>query len=58
VAGRPENCESAKEALLEQVPVRVEVDVPFEMHRFIIGTLLGMLVWYICVNIRCKPIEA
>ena len=39
VSGRPENCASAKEALLEQVPVRVEVEVPFEMHRFIIGKL-------------------
>jgi len=38
VSGRPENCESAKEALLEQVPVSVEVDVPFDVHRFIIGT--------------------
>ena len=37
VTGRPENCERAKEALLDQVPVVVEVDIPFEMHRIIIG---------------------
>jgi len=37
VTGRPENCESAKQALLEQVPVVVEVDIPFDMHRYIIG---------------------
>lgn len=37
LTGRPENCEGAKQALLEQVPVAVEVDIPFDMHRFIIG---------------------
>lgn len=37
VCGRRENCEAAKEALLSHVPVRVEVDIPYEMHRFIIG---------------------
>jgi rRNA processing protein Krr1/Pno1 len=37
VAGRPENCESAKLALLEQVPITVEVDIPYRMHRHVIG---------------------
>jgi len=37
VTGRPENCERAKQALLDQVPVVVEVEIPFEMHRIIIG---------------------
>lgn len=37
VSGRPENCESAKQALLDQVPVIVEVDIPFDHHRYIIG---------------------
>jgi len=37
VSGKPESCENAKQALLDQVPVTVEVDVPFELHRFIIG---------------------
>jgi transcription antitermination factor NusA-like protein len=38
VSGKPESCELAKQALLDQVPVIVEVDVPFDMHRFIIGS--------------------
>lgn len=37
VSGRIEQCEAAKAALLDQVPVRVEVEVPYDMHRFIIG---------------------
>lgn len=37
VSGRVENCESAKAALLDQVPVTIEVDIPFKMHRFVIG---------------------
>lgn len=37
VSGRIENCEAAKQALLDQVPVSVEVEVPYDMHRFIIG---------------------
>lgn len=35
--GRKENCESAKNALLESIPVTKEVEVPFSFHRFIIG---------------------
>jgi len=37
VSGRLENCEAAKNALLDQVPVTIEVDIPFKMHRFVIG---------------------
>jgi len=37
VSGRPENCEGAKQALLDQVPVILEVDIPLKMHRHIIG---------------------
>lgn len=37
VSGTPENCENAKQALLEQVPITLEVDVPYDIHRFIIG---------------------
>jgi transcription antitermination factor NusA-like protein len=37
VSGRPENCEAAKQALLNQVPITVEVDIPFAMHRHVIG---------------------
>lgn len=37
VSGRPENCEAAKLALLDQVPITIEVDIPFKMHRHVIG---------------------
>jgi len=37
VSGRPENCEGAKEALLNQVPIILEVDIPFQMHRHVVG---------------------
>lgn len=37
ITGKPHNCEEAKKALLALVPITVEVEVPFEFHRFIIG---------------------
>ncbi|GLV35995.1 Dodeca-satellite-binding protein 1 [Carabus blaptoides fortunei] len=37
ITGKLENCEKAKQALLDLVPITVEVDVPFELHRSIIG---------------------
>jgi len=37
ITGKPENCENAKQALLDLVPVLAEVEVPFDYHRFIIG---------------------
>ncbi|GAB1602236.1 vigilin-like [Argonauta hians] len=37
ITGKPENCEEAKKALLALVPITLEVEVPFEFHRFIIG---------------------
>jgi predicted PilT family ATPase len=37
VSGRPENCEGAKQALLEQVPITLEVDIPFKVHPRVIG---------------------
>lgn len=37
ITGKQENCENAKQALLELVPVVEEVNVPFEFHKFIIG---------------------
>ncbi|XP_025081209.1 vigilin-like [Pomacea canaliculata] len=37
ITGKPENCERARQALLDLVPVTEEVPVPFDMHRFIIG---------------------
>uniref|UniRef100_A0A8C7ZDH9 Vigilin n=1 Tax=Oryzias sinensis TaxID=183150 RepID=A0A8C7ZDH9_9TELE len=37
ISGRKERCEAAIEALKALVPVTIEVDVPFELHRYIIG---------------------
>lgn len=35
--GREDKCEAAKAALLALIPVTVEVSVPYDLHRFIIG---------------------
>ena len=35
--GRKDKCEAAKAALVALVPVAVEVSVPYDLHRFIIG---------------------
>ncbi|KAH0551211.1 vigilin [Cotesia glomerata] len=37
ITGQPENVEKAKKALLDLVPITVQVDVPFDLHRLIIG---------------------
>uniref|UniRef100_A0A8C9QRC4 Vigilin n=1 Tax=Spermophilus dauricus TaxID=99837 RepID=A0A8C9QRC4_SPEDA len=37
ISGRKERCEAAKEALEALVPVTIEVEVPFDLHRYIIG---------------------
>ncbi|PNF18399.1 Vigilin [Cryptotermes secundus] len=37
ITGKRENCEAAQRALLDLVPVTVEVNVPFDFHRSIIG---------------------
>lgn len=37
ITGRKEKCEAAKKALLESVPVTKEMNVPFALHRSIIG---------------------
>ncbi|XP_076856033.1 vigilin isoform X2 [Brachyhypopomus gauderio] len=37
VTGQPEKCELARVALLALVPVTVDVDVPYDLHRYIIG---------------------
>lgn len=37
ITGKQENCENAKQALLDLVPVTEECNVPFEYHRFVIG---------------------
>jgi len=37
ISGKTENVENAAAALKALVPINIEVDVPFEFHRFIIG---------------------
>lgn len=37
ISGRKEKCEKAKEALLALVPVTEEINVPFDLHRSLIG---------------------
>lgn len=37
ISGRREHCEAAKEALLNSIPIELEVQVPYDYHRFIIG---------------------
>ncbi|KAF5921534.1 hypothetical protein HPG69_009102 [Diceros bicornis minor] len=37
ISGRKEKCEAAKEALEALVPITIEVEVPFDLHRYIIG---------------------
>ncbi|NP_001006854.1 vigilin [Xenopus tropicalis] len=37
ISGRKEKCEAASDALKALVPVSIEVEVPFDLHRYIIG---------------------
>ncbi|KAG5319977.1 VIGLN protein, partial [Pseudoatta argentina] len=37
ITGQPENVAAAKQALLDVVPITIQVDVPFDFHRSIIG---------------------
>jgi len=37
ITGKEENCKRAKQALLDLKPITIDVDVPFDMHRSIIG---------------------
>ncbi|XP_015598207.1 vigilin [Cephus cinctus] len=37
ITGQPENAAAAKQALLDLVPITIEVEVPFDLHRSIIG---------------------
>jgi len=37
ISGKKESCEAAAAALKALVPINIEVEVPFEFHRFIIG---------------------
>ncbi|XP_062371898.1 vigilin [Sardina pilchardus] len=37
ISGREEKCELARQALLALVPVTIDVEVPYDLHRYIIG---------------------
>jgi len=37
ISGKKENCEAAAAALKALVPINIEVEAPYEFHRFIIG---------------------
>jgi polyribonucleotide nucleotidyltransferase len=37
ITGKKENCESVQNALLALIPITIEVEVLFDLHRFIIG---------------------
>ncbi|XP_028847314.1 vigilin isoform X1 [Denticeps clupeoides] len=37
ISGRAEKCELARTALLALVPITVDVEVPYDLHRYIIG---------------------
>ncbi|CAH2246748.1 vigilin [Pelobates cultripes] len=37
IAGRKEKCDAASDALRALVPVSIEVEVPYDLHRYIIG---------------------
>lgn len=37
ITGKREKCEEAKQALLDLVPITESIDVPFDLHRSIIG---------------------
>lgn len=38
ITGKEGNCLQAKQALLDLVPITISVDVPYDLHRSIIGT--------------------
>jgi len=37
ISGKKDNCEAAAQALKALVPINIEVEAPYEFHRFIIG---------------------
>ncbi|KAK9747025.1 KH domain [Popillia japonica] len=37
ITGKADNCQKAKQALIDLMPITIDVDVPFELHRSIIG---------------------
>ncbi|KPI91491.1 Vigilin [Papilio xuthus] len=57
ITGRPENCEAAKKALLEQVPITIDVDVPFDLHKLLAGQKRRELMQTYDVHILMPPAE-
>ncbi|XP_049867329.1 vigilin [Pectinophora gossypiella] len=55
ITGRPENCEGAKKALLEQVPITIDVEVPNELHRLLAGQKRRELMQTYDVHILLPP---
>ncbi|XP_075969599.1 satellite-binding protein 1 Dp1 [Anticarsia gemmatalis] len=55
ITGRPENCEAAKKALLEQVPITIDVEVPNELHRLLAGQKRRELMQTYDVHILLPP---
>ncbi|XP_063359455.1 vigilin [Cydia amplana] len=55
ITGRPENCEAAKKALLEQVPITIEVEVPNDLHRLLAGQKRRELMQTYDVHLLLPP---
>ncbi|XP_041976897.1 vigilin [Aricia agestis] len=55
ISGRPENCEAAKKALLDQVPITIDVEVPNELHRLLAGQKRRELMQTYDVHILMPP---
>ncbi|XP_076653827.1 satellite-binding protein 1 Dp1 isoform X2 [Halictus rubicundus] len=60
ITGQPENVAAAKQALLDLVPITIEVEVPFDLHRSIIGQKgrdVRELMYIYDVHIMLSPAE-
>ncbi|XP_023947643.1 vigilin [Bicyclus anynana] len=57
ITGRPENCEAAKKALLDQVPITIDVEVPNDLHRSLAGLKRRELMQAYDVHILMPPNE-
>ncbi|CAG9585451.1 unnamed protein product [Danaus chrysippus] len=55
ITGRPENCEAAKKALLDQVPITIDVEVPNDLHRLLAGQKRRELMQTYDVHILMPP---
>ena len=60
ITGKPENCEAAKQALQDLVPITEETSVPYDFHRYIIGAQgkdVRRMMGDYDVNISIPPAE-